>query len=94
MRDYRDLVEIKKKCLYPYDSGVIQVNMQRSSDDSIKPNRASASWSPMIEIPARRNEHTQDSPLTLFDTMITCALHPTLSPNERISWVVNRFRLQ
>lgn len=86
MRDFRDPVEINKR-LYPYNSGVFQINVERCIDSNL-------SWSPIIEIPAGQSEAPHDPPPKLFHTMIICALHPTLFPNQRVSWLADRLRLQ
>jgi hypothetical protein len=91
MREFRDQIPIKK-CLHPYRSGVIQLNVTRSSDLCRK--SGSKPWSPIIKIPARESEPTQGSISTLYDTTIECALHPALSPNDRLSWALNRRRLK
>lgn len=91
MRDFRDPVQIKK-CLHPYRSGVIQLNVERSSD--LWRKSGSAPWSPVIEIPTGESELTHDPTRTLFDGTITCALHPTLSPNDGLSWAANRLMLK
>ncbi|KAJ6065922.1 hypothetical protein N7444_001575 [Penicillium canescens] len=85
MHDFRHPRNMKK-CLYPYDSGVIQLNVQRLGQNSDN----NSSWMALVD---QSTGSGNDVPAHIA-RQITCALHPTLSGNDRLSWSLDRLRLK
>lgn len=75
-----------KKCLYLYNSGVIQLNVQRLALSSGK----KMSWTALMD---QSTESGNDAP-ALIASQITCAVHPTLSGKDRFLWSLDRLRLK
>lgn len=78
-----------KKCLYRYDYGVIQLNVERLGQNS----SSKAPWAVLTTESTDSGENAQQHP-TLIRSQITCALHPTLSGNYGLPWTLNRLRME
>ncbi|KAF4200743.1 hypothetical protein CNMCM8927_002563 [Aspergillus lentulus] len=78
-----------KKCLYRYESGVIQLNVERLGQNS----SSKAPWAVLTTESTDSGENAQQHP-TLIRSQITCALHPTLSGNDGLPWTLNRLRME
>ncbi|KAF4268087.1 hypothetical protein KXX44_003746 [Aspergillus fumigatus] len=78
-----------KICLYRYDSGVLQLNVERLGQNS----SSRAPWAVLTTESTGSRENTQQH-LTLIRSQITCAVHPTLSGNAGLPWTLTRLRLE
>ncbi|KGO39600.1 hypothetical protein PEX1_105580 [Penicillium expansum] len=65
--------EHEKKCLYSFDSGVVELNVHCRIPESTR----GSSWVPLTD-------RSTNEPL--YDGTIYCALHPELSINNGLLW--------
>lgn len=79
-----------RKCLYRYNSGVIQLNVERSRLKS----GSKMPWAALTAQSIDNEENGQHQSPSLAFAQIKCAPHPTLSMNDSLSGTLNRLRMK